>query len=97
MKEAIRDHLPAEDLEPVARENILRLAEAYARAKGISLRSVSKYAYGEGDFLEQVRAGKRSFTLRKYDEMRRWFARNRPKGMRWPKLKEPWAEVRREA
>lgn len=85
-------------LEPILRSNLLRLARAYAKARGgIKLRTVSRYAHGDGQFFDELAARDISFTARKYDEVRAWFESNRPARMRWPKLYEPWAAEEKDA
>lgn len=68
--------------------NLIAIATAYARGKGISLRHVGKLAYGSTGFFEELQAGKRSVSLRKYDEMVGMFRAEWPDGTPWPRLRD---------
>lgn len=82
--------------EPTMRANLLRLAKAYAAARGgASLASVSRSAHGDPPFFDRLLIGKGSFTVRKYDEVRAWFAENMPKGTAWPHQDEIQEKKRR--
>jgi hypothetical protein len=70
-------------LEPVLRRNLLKMARAYCRARGIAPSTASRMAHGSGTFFKDISAGKVTFTCRKYDEIMCWFERN------WPNDKFP--------
>lgn len=67
-------------VEPVLRDNILRLADACQAAwkvgpksKRIRSSSLSGEFHGDPKFLDKLRGGKCSFTARKYDTAIAWF------------------------
>jgi hypothetical protein len=73
-------------LEPVARENLVRLAQAYHEHTGIAYSTMGRFAHGTPNFFSdlitlhnRMRGRKRdanttgSFTARKYDRMMGWF------------------------
>ena len=65
---------------------LLALAVVYARAKGVKLSTVGRYACGNTAFFEHIGRGKSSRTD-KAEIVSQWFADNWPEGVPWP-LKE---------
>jgi len=72
--------------EPALRQDLVTLALAYKAARGLSEVYVSKLAFKDQDVLKKLRAGKGSFTVRKYDEWVAWFEANWPKGVAFPPI-----------
>lgn len=64
--------------------DIVALAEAYAHARQISLKSVSLYAAKRGNFLTELKEGKRTITLKRRDAILQWFSDNWPADLVWP-------------
>lgn len=67
------------------RENLLVLARTYAAAADVPLSTVSKRAYGNGNFFDELAAGGNP-TIIKVESVFRWFAANWPPKIRWPSL-----------
>jgi hypothetical protein len=65
------------------RDRLLRLAEAYANARGLSLARVSTLAANDGKVLGRLQIG-RDCTLSTYDQMLAWFSANWPAELAWP-------------
>lgn len=78
-------------MEDELRQNLLRCAEAYARAKGIGLPTLARQSAGDWRFFDRLSDDAKTFTARKYDEVISWFSANWPEGLEWP------AEVTRPA
>jgi hypothetical protein len=74
-------------IKAAVRENILAVADAYAKATGLSISTVSYRFHGQQAFLNDFRAGKCSIHLDKIDDMLQRFAKAWPKGTPKPKLK----------
>lgn len=70
--------------EDTCRDNLLLIATAFAKARGITLDHVGKVYYGKRSFFGLFRRGKRSLSVRKYDEMIHRFAAEWPAGASWP-------------
>lgn len=68
------------------RENLLAIATAYARARGLTIAQVSKKFYGKGSFLAELRKNKRSVSIDKFDELIDQFRDDWPPEVRWPHL-----------
>lgn len=73
-------------VESVLLSNILRLAHAYADARGLSFARVSDLACDDSRTFARLEAGEASVTLRKYQQAMTWFARRWPAGVPWPKM-----------
>ena len=71
------------------REALLAAARAYAQAKRAPLRQVSRAAYGNSDFFEDLSRRRCSFTAETYDRIMAWFA----DATNWPEGKVPAAVV----
>jgi len=76
-------------IEPILRENLIRVAKAFANARGVTIRYVSTLSHGDGPFFERLMRAEGSFTVRKYDECMAWFKENWPQGIEWPKPNHP--------
>lgn len=77
------------DIDPIARKNLLTMAEALAEAKGVGFARISRLAHGDTDTLDKLRRDKKSsITFRKYDDMMRFFRdlANWPKGTKPPRI-----------
>lgn len=70
-------------VEPL-RCNLLRVARAYARARDLSLTTVSKQFYGTTTFLADFEKGRGSVSIDKLDTMFQKFKDKWPRGARWP-------------
>lgn len=73
-------------IAPVYYKNLILYAQAFAKAAGIKVATVSRRVHSDPKFFEQLKAGKVSTTFRKYDEMMAWFDSNWPDGAPRPKL-----------
>ncbi len=78
------------DIDTLLVDNLLKLGRAHAKAADLSLQTVSRKAFNDWRTLARLDRGECSITLSKYVEVRRWFGHNRPAGMIWPKIYEPW-------
>ena len=65
-------------------QNLVAIAEAYAKEAGKSISRVSKEFYGDGKFFEDLKAGKRSVSVDKADAILREFRSRWPDGAEWP-------------
>lgn len=72
--------------EDRTRENLLAIADAYARATNLSIATISRKFHGQQAFLNEFRAGKCSITASKVDAMLAGFRENWPAGLEWPEL-----------
>lgn len=77
----------SDDLSSVCRHNLLTLARAYAKAKGISVDHVSKQFYGNGSFLRTFKSGAGSVSIAKFDGMIEAFKAKWPEKTPWPPLR----------
>lgn len=68
------------------RRNLLALAAAYGRAKGIGLKTVSRAAYGNPDFFGKLKSNEISVSIRKTEDLLAWFRKHWPDGTQWPCL-----------
>ena len=71
------------------RDALLAAARAYGQAKRVPLRQVSRAAYGNSDFFEDLSRRRCSFTAETYDRIMAWFANP----TNWPEGKVPGAVV----
>ena len=83
-------------LAPVLSDNLLRLADAYLavirpKIKTVSMQSISRNFHGDPPFFDNLRSGKSTCGLTKYDEIIAKFDENWPAGKRhlYPKLTDP--------
>lgn len=77
----------------IGRSNLLKLADAYAKATGMSLSAVSRKFYGNVTFLPEFKKGVQSISLRKFDEVVDKFRAEWPRDAAWPFLRS--ASIRR--
>lgn len=70
----------------VTRQNLVKIADAYARARGISRSHVSKTFYGRGNFLDEFKRGRQSISIDKMDSILKAFREQWPDGAEWPFL-----------
>ncbi len=64
-------------------QDILDVAKAYSQHVGLSLSTLSLYATDDGKFLGRLADGK-SCTLKRANEIMRWFSDNWPGDLNWP-------------
>jgi hypothetical protein len=77
------------DFEPyelLIRADILTVANAYQGATGQSMTTISRLSHGDPPVLDRLAAGQGSITLRKRDDMMRWFASHWPAKTPMPKI-----------
>ena len=73
-------------LSPVLRQNIIVLAKAFAKARGIKLSTLSRMIRGDMYFLQDYAAGEISVTTKKYDEIIQYFEEHWPDKTPMPKI-----------
>jgi hypothetical protein len=76
----------------VVRWNFINLVRAYAEARGISITGVSNEHYGNGVFLREFIAGKKTTSIDRLGEMLADIAATWPPDTPWPSelLNQPW-------
>ena len=82
--------------EPLMKETLLGAAREYAKARGVPLRAVSRLAYGNSTFFEQLSRGRNvSFTAAKFDTVMAWFgaSTNWPAGVVAPGVVDLFAPL----
>lgn len=65
-------------------DNLARLAKVYVDHTGYELSTVGAYAVNDPRFFLRLGDGKKSFTVRKYDQLAAWFSNKWPEGLAWP-------------
>ena len=70
--------------EKICRENLLKIAGAFAKATGLSIATVSRRFHGNQAFLDEYRRGGCSITLSKFEAMITAFRAEWPAGAQWP-------------
>lgn len=73
--------------ERAIKDNLIAVAETYAKATNLSLATVSGHFHGNQAFLEDFKTGKRSIILSKLFEMLNRFRQEWPRGVKWPPTK----------
>ncbi|MBR1206593.1 MULTISPECIES: hypothetical protein [unclassified Bradyrhizobium] len=73
-----------QSFEQACKKKLLACAEAYARQRDIKLTTLGRIVVNDSRFFSQMHDGGRSFTVRKYDEILRWFSQNWAPGVAWP-------------
>ena len=63
--------------------HLIRVAEVFASARGISLARVATLVRNDGKFFARLARGA-TCTLRTYDDTLQWFADHWPDGAVWP-------------
>ena len=71
------------------RNNLRALAYAFARAKGLSLTTVSKEIHGSGPFFEKYFNGEGSTRIDTYFLLVNRFRARWPDGVEWPEIERP--------
>lgn len=77
-------------IDKAFRKNILAVADAYARATGLSIASVSRKFHGNQAFLKKLREGSCTVTLDKAEEMVDAFRKAWPPDVAWPAQNPIW-------
>jgi hypothetical protein len=77
------------------RDNLLALAETYAKGTGKSLSHVSKEFYGNSGFFEDLRAGTRSLSIDKLQEIVEHFQEEWPADLKIPPLRAVFMTIKR--
>jgi hypothetical protein len=70
--------------EKICRENLLKIAGAFAKATGLSTATVSRRFHGNQAFLDDYRRVECSITISKFGAMVEAFQKEWPKGAVWP-------------
>lgn len=70
--------------EQIIKENLLAIADAYAKATGFSIATISRQFHGNQAFLGDFKKGERSITVSKMEEMLAAFRAGWPPGAKWP-------------
>jgi hypothetical protein len=71
-------------MEQELKGGLLACAERHAAARKIALPTLGRLAAGDWRFFERLGQHDKTFTVRKYDEVMRWFSENWPDGAEWP-------------
>lgn len=71
----------------ICRTNIRAILAAYRKATGLSLTTVSTRFYGNAGFLSAFLAGKRSMSLKKFDEVVDGIRADWPAEAEWPSVR----------
>jgi len=75
-------------IDKTARKNLFKIIDAYAKATGLPIPTISGRIYGNQAFLTDFREGRiKSMTFRKCEEMLDKLWAMWPKGIKWPKTK----------
>lgn len=64
-------------------DDLIHLARAYARFRGLALSTVGRLAGGQGAFFDRVAAGR--VTIRRVDRTVQWFSDHWPAELAWPR------------
>lgn len=86
-------------IEPALRSNLIRCAEAYGAATGMSLWVVGKEIALDRSFFSDIQGGSRGVVASKYDAVMQEFSDRWPNGTDWPEgiaRPEPRPNVSRE-
>lgn len=70
-------------MEEALTNHLLTVAAVYCVACGLNDSTVGRQCAADGRFFSRIREGK-TFTIKKYDEVIRWFSANWPDGAAWP-------------
>lgn len=74
-------------ISPIYRQNVIDLAKAFAKARGIKPATVSRLIRGDMHFLKNYSNRKVSVTMKKYDEIIKYFVDNWPENTPMPKIR----------
>jgi len=64
-------------------QSLLRIADIYCAAKGVSRARVSTIVFNDGKILDRLASGSDLYTGR-YERALRWFSDNWPAKTKWP-------------
>lgn len=71
--------------DKIVLSNLFKIVKVFAKAKELSLSTISGRYYGNQAFLGDFRSGKiKSMTVRKIDEMLEKLSADWPEGVEWP-------------
>lgn len=70
-------------MEPKLAKQLFDLGAAYAKAMRLEESTVGRLCAADGRFFVRLRDGK-TFSVRKFDDVVRWFAANWPADAAWP-------------
>lgn len=70
-------------MEPKLAKQLFDLGAAYAKAMRLEESTVGRLCAADGRFFGRLREGK-TFSVRKFDDVVRWFAKNWPADTAWP-------------
>lgn len=80
-------------MEDDLKEHLLTCAASYCAATGLADSTVGRVVTADGRFFERLRDGK-TFTVKKYDDVIRWFSANWPDAVVWPdNVPKPKADI----
>lgn len=65
-------------------DNLVLIAQSYAKAKRITLAGVGHRFYGNAKFFAELKAGERSISIKKYEEMIDAIRADWPEKAAWP-------------
>jgi hypothetical protein len=65
------------------RDQIITLALAYAKARGLSVSRTSTLCFGDGRLVTALQGGA-DLTTRRYERAMIWFSTHWPEGAAWP-------------
>jgi hypothetical protein len=69
--------------EQICKNNLRVCAKAYADSKKLQLTTLGRIVAADSPFFTRLSSNS-SFTIRKYDEVMRWFSANWPDDLPWP-------------
>jgi hypothetical protein len=79
-------------MEKELANHLFKLAERFCASRRMEEATVGRLCAADGRFFLRLRAGK-TFTIKKFDEVVRWFSENWPDGAEWPaEIARPAAE-----
>lgn len=68
----------------LVRKNLLLIVKAYCKATEKSLAAASKEFYNNGSFFDELKAGSRTVTIDKCEEILKKLRDKWPPGAKWP-------------
>ena len=66
-------------------EQLITVAQAYCKARNLSLARVSTLVFNEGKKLTAIASGSVDLGTRRFENAMRWFSSNWPSGCDWPR------------
>ena len=88
-KQPANKQIAVPPIEPILVNNLVGLAEAFVDATGVKITTVGANSTKTASFYTDLKSGKTSCTLRKYDLLTKRFAENSPEDHTMPTLKDP--------